>query len=191
MRFLCFEVPGKAVAFGTKVTRFGKGGKFAGTRKVAKAEAWEAEVRAYAANAIAREIAEDFEDGGTTPKLFSAPVAVEISIFETLSSSRKTARKWKTTRVDVDKVARLVLDAMTGVVYRDDAEVAVLLVSKILNRKGEPSRTVVSVREVGPLEGYDKPGADVAPASCLVYPPPYGLFDGEAPSLPRPGRARG
>jgi crossover junction endodeoxyribonuclease RusA len=51
----------------------------------------------------------------------------------------------KTTKPDVDKLLRGLLDAMTGIVFRDDAQIIVASISK---QFGEPERTEV---EIGPL----------------------------------------
>lgn len=47
------------------------------------------------------------------------------------------------TRPDVDKLARAVCDALTGIAFRDDAQVAVLHTAK---RYGEPPAVYVRVR---------------------------------------------
>jgi Holliday junction resolvase RusA-like endonuclease len=43
---------------------------------------------------------------------------------------RPNAPDWKTTKPDIDKVARAALDALTGVVFGDDAQVVALQVAK-------------------------------------------------------------
>lgn len=155
-----FSVPGRAVSFGTKTTRFGPGRQFAGTRKTEKAESWEAKVSYFARLAMGR------------GALLEGTVGVEIAIFDT-AGALKTKRKWKRTSPDVDKVERLVLDAMTGVVYGDDAAVAVALISKIVVRKGDPVRVEVRVTELPLLEDLDGKGIEIEPRiSFAVFPPP-------------------
>jgi Holliday junction resolvase RusA-like endonuclease len=46
---------------------------------------------------------------------------------------------------DVDKLARCALDALTGIVFRDDAQIVTLHVGK---RYGEPERAEILVREL-------------------------------------------
>lgn len=46
-------------------------------------------------------------------------------------------------RPDVDKLARAVLDALTGLVWADDAQVVRLLAVKAYSTKGEPTTTIV------------------------------------------------
>lgn len=58
---------------------------------------------------------------------------------------RASAPAQMTTMPDVDKLARCALDALTGVVVRDDAQVVALHVAK---RYGEPERAEILVREL-------------------------------------------
>lgn len=44
---------------------------------------------------------------------------------------RTVSRAWPGVRPDIDKLARAVLDALTGVAYRDDACVVMLMASKV------------------------------------------------------------
>lgn len=55
---------------------------------------------------------------------------------------REDAPEYVTTRPDGDKVARAVADALTGVVYRDDSQVAEWVIGK---RYGDPPRAMVTV----------------------------------------------
>jgi Holliday junction resolvase RusA-like endonuclease len=60
-----------------------------------------------------------------------APAGAAVSIsaaFSFIPPKRK--RHWPTVRPDVDKLARALLDALTGVAYADDAQVVNLWVSK-------------------------------------------------------------
>jgi len=50
---------------------------------------------------------------------------------------RPTAPWYQATRPDADKLARAVLDALTGVAYRDDGQVAVLRVSKVYGPRAQ------------------------------------------------------
>lgn len=153
-----FEVPGDAASFGTKVTVYRKGGTTVrGTRKTDAATAWEAKVELAARDAVLRWELE------TAPvprrfELLEGPVVVRfVSIFamkkgRALKRSKRP-REWKTTKVDGDKVERLVLDALEGVVYAQDAQVVSCEWWKLYGAQGEPSRTIVEVYEAPDVLG--------------------------------------
>jgi Holliday junction resolvase RusA-like endonuclease len=50
-----------------------------------------------------------------------------------------------TTMPDIDKLVRAVLDALTGIVWRDDAQVVVLDIRKVYQREGEELATSIDV----------------------------------------------
>ena len=50
-----------------------------------------------------------------------------------------------TTMPDIDKLARCALDALTGIVFRDDAQIVDLHATK---RYGEPERAELTIREL-------------------------------------------
>lgn len=68
----------------------------------------------------------------------SGPVHVTLDFFFSRPKAhfrangkvKDSAPRYPATRPDIDKLARAVLDALTGVAYRDDAQVASLLVRK-------------------------------------------------------------
>jgi Holliday junction resolvase RusA-like endonuclease len=61
----------------------------------------------------------------------SLPIAVELCfVFEKPKSAKKSIIA-KTTKPDVDKLARNVLDALTGVVFEDDSQVTELKAVKV------------------------------------------------------------
>jgi Holliday junction resolvase RusA-like endonuclease len=78
---------------------------------------------------------------GWTPLEQAIEVDVTFTLPRPKSASKK--RRYPTTRPDVDKLARAVLDAMTGVVMRDDSLVTTLMVRK---RYGALPLTTVRVR---------------------------------------------
>lgn len=144
-----FEVPGDAKSFGTKTTAFMRDGALVrGTRKTEKAERWEERV---AFGARAAMLLTETPDPHV--RLLEGPVIVRfLCIFamkkgRVLKKSRRP-REWKTTKVDIDKVARLVLDALEGVVYLQDAQVVGLESWKIYGAQGELARTIVEVEEI-------------------------------------------
>ena len=55
---------------------------------------------------------------------------------------RPSAPHWPTVRPDAGKLERAVLDALTGTLYRDDAQVVDLHVTK---RYGEPARVEITI----------------------------------------------
>lgn len=136
---ITFSVPGDAISFQTKTTRFKRGKQMvAGTRKTSAAADWEAEVRSCAAEAMCGR------------PMIEGPVMVLVECRFALPASRylKTRirpAEWKTTKPDTDKVLRLVLDAMEKVVYPHDAQVAWKAIWKVTAAQGEPASTQVTV----------------------------------------------
>lgn len=57
--------------------------------------------------------------------------AVMVSLGFRLQAPRRTVRELPTTRPDIDKLSRACLDAMTGIVYLDDAQVVHLEATKL------------------------------------------------------------
>lgn len=62
--------------------------------------------------------------------LLQGPVAVKLSFRMLKPKSARKSDCWVAKRPDIDKLARAVLDGMTGIVFRDDGQVAQLIVSK-------------------------------------------------------------
>ena len=59
----------------------------------------------------------------------------------------------KTTRPDVDKLIRAVLDALTGIVYADDSQVTAVSAAKLFDPKPRVEIRIQSVRKLkGDLE---------------------------------------
>ena len=86
----------------------------------------------------------------------TAPVVVTIGFYfarprghygtgRNASTVRAAAPARMTTMPDVDKLARCALDALTGIVFRDDAQIVDLHAVK---RYGEPERAEIMVREL-------------------------------------------
>jgi len=85
------------------------------------------------------------------------PVLVNMAFyFEKPKSARKSAL-WKTSRPDLDKLLRAVLDALTGIVYEDDSQVCFCTVEKAFS---SPTRVEVLVRTI---EGVPKSPARGSP----------------------------
>ena len=70
--------------------------------------------------------------------------ALDVAIDFTLARPRTVDRLDAWTRPDLDKLTRAVLDAMEGIVYKQDAQVVSLRVSK---EYGEPGARVIVTRK--------------------------------------------
>lgn len=75
---------------------------------------------------------------------FDGAVEVVAEFFFTRPKSRKNAL-YKTTAPDIDKALRAILDGMTGVVFRNDAQVVQATCRKAF---GSPARAEIQVREL-------------------------------------------
>jgi Holliday junction resolvase RusA-like endonuclease len=129
------RVPGEAVSATVKVVRLGR---YSGIRKGSAAEAWEGRIATAAQ-----------ETRGSLP-LIEGPVIVSVLILAALPKTKAKKRapqpeSWKTTKPDVDKIARCVLDALTGIVYVDDAQVCALDIRKRVAAQGLPAETIIRV----------------------------------------------
>lgn len=105
--------------------------------------------------------------------LLEGPLVLELVFYRPRPSAhygkrglRPSAPEFPTTRPDVLKLARAVEDALTGVVWRDDAAI---VDERLAKRYGEPAR--VEVRVGRALEGEGQMGvADSAPLALAVEP---------------------
>lgn len=91
------------------------------------------------------------EMGAQVP--LQGPLQVVVQAVFTCPSSehRKTRprlRRWHSKRPDVENVAKAVLDAGSGVVWRDDAQVARLVVVKHIGAQDEAPGVIVSVESL-------------------------------------------
>lgn len=134
--FLTFDIPGKPIGKGRP--RFTKQGR---TYTPAKTRAQEKEVARRASDAMV--------DAGQDP--IEAACCVHLVARWPIPKSWPKAKREAAIRQeiqpgkpDLDNVAKLVLDAMNGVVYDDDARVVVLSVTKCYS--GDPGVTVVVTR---------------------------------------------
>jgi Holliday junction resolvase RusA-like endonuclease len=79
--------------------------------------------------------------------LFEGPVRVRIVFNRSRpKSSKRKKSMYACTRPDIDKLARAVLDAMTGIVFTDDAQVAALIAEK---RYADKASVEITVEEIG------------------------------------------
>ena len=96
-----------------------------------------------------RAIREAFENAnGRPPEPFSGPIAVCIMTYRQLPNSapKSVISEQDTHKPDIDNVAKIVLDALNGVAWKNDAQVVSLTVSK-LNRTRSPEMMSVSITE--------------------------------------------
>lgn len=76
------------------------------------------------------------------------PVAIEITVSRELPQSRprRVTSEPDVHKPDVDNVAKLVLDALNGIAYEDDAQVGRLVVQKLPRRRLIEDHVTVTVR---------------------------------------------
>lgn len=94
-------------------------------------------------------IRDAFENAhGRPPGPFSGPIAVCIMTYRQLpkSTPKSVISEPDTHKPDIDNVAKIVLDALNGVAWLDDAQVTSLEVVK-LDRTRDPERLSVSITE--------------------------------------------
>lgn len=87
----------------------------------------------------------EWGDRPAAPK--GTPVAVTIVTTRPLPASRPKRVAWEadTTKPDADNIAKLVLDALNGIAYEDDAQVNGLCVFKQDRQRGQRPCTRVHV----------------------------------------------
>ena len=81
---------------------------------------------------------------GCSPAGSSRPVSVKIAFYFDKPKSTKKSVQYKTTKPDLDKLARSVLDALTGIAFEDDSQVTDLRISKHF---GSPARAEIEIAE--------------------------------------------
>lgn len=109
-----------------------------------KAKSWKSQVAQVAGETMAGR------------ELLQGPIEVSFQFFRPRPkghagknglSAEGRRMPWPAVKPDVLKLARGVEDALTGVVWRDDAQIVRELLAK---EYGEPERVVISVRELAP-----------------------------------------
>lgn len=85
-----------------------------------------------------------------TDSVFVGPVRVvaHFVLPRPKSLPKRDVRPWADKKPDIDKILRACLDALTGVVYSDDAQVVSVMVTKIVAAVGEQPGVRVSIEEV-------------------------------------------
>lgn len=154
---IAFTVYGTAEPAGSK-RAFVIGGKARVTDANRKSAPWKQEVASAGAKAM------EWHRG-----LYEGPLSVTFSIFVPRPQGhfgRKgnllpSARLYPAVKPDVLKLARGLEDALSGIVWRDDAQI---VVEHLYKQYGEPARAEVEVREIA--------GAPGTPAAVAIPPPP-------------------
>lgn len=121
-----FTVPGEPVAQGRP--RFSTRGSFVKAYDPAKSKDYKAYVKLVAMAAM----------NERSLKPLDGAIAVSIKAFVSVPKSkskkfRQNALKWlerPTKKPDCDNIAKILLDAMTGIVYEDDKQIIRLVVEK-------------------------------------------------------------
>ena len=93
-----------------------------------------------------------------TSKLLDGPLAAMLEMQFPVPSSWSKAKRaralagveWHTSKPDADNVAKAILDACNGVVFRDDSQIVILIATKAFSE--EPGVRVV-IRECSLLAG--------------------------------------
>ena len=83
-----------------------------------KTEPWRQDV---AAQAIAAKV----------PHIALGPVRLHVTFFLPRPKSRAKKHKWPDVRPDLDKLLRAILDSLTGIAFRDDAQVCEVYAEKV------------------------------------------------------------
>ena len=137
---LCFDVLGKPQHQGSMRGFTPKGWKRPVlTSDNANLKPWRQEVAANAHTAMIESSIEGCIEG---------PVRVEAGFYFTRPKRGKKRDIHKITRPDLDKLARALLDAMTGTVFADDSQVSQLWVSKFFDGSARTWVRVTTLEEV-------------------------------------------
>jgi Holliday junction resolvase RusA-like endonuclease len=90
---------------------------------------------------------------------FQGPVRIGLLISFPLPKSKRATRNrpaayWHTSKPDASNILKAIEDAMNGIVYRDDSQIAEIAITKIYDQAGRASVLVtVSEIEGGTHEG--------------------------------------
>lgn len=81
---------------------------------------------------------------------FARPLAVTVTaVFGRPKAERRQGRQWRPSRPDADNLAKAVLDAGISVLWRDDDQVVLLEVRKVVATGGEEPHVEVLIEDVG------------------------------------------
>lgn len=76
------------------------------------------------------------------------PLHVEVWFCYVLGRSLKTRARWKDTLPDSDNLQKALFDAGNGVLWMDDGQIARVVASKVVDRKGSVPRVLIAVRSL-------------------------------------------
>lgn|SRR5678815_4363884 len=134
MSKLTFTVFGTPAPQGSMKAFIPKGARFpVVTADNAKTKPWRQQVAGTALAEIART--------GWTPRQ-EGPVLIEANFFFERPKSAKKSVVYKTTRPDLDKCARAILDSLKGIAFMDDSQVNHLFAWKGF---GSPARVEIEI----------------------------------------------
>jgi Holliday junction resolvase RusA-like endonuclease len=96
------------------------------------------------------------EEAQADPEFFEGPLEVRIGFimprpkahYRTNGEIKPSAPKWHTKMPDIDKCVRAVLDALTGALFKDDAQIACLFTSQIYESKTERPGAQIIVKKL-------------------------------------------
>jgi crossover junction endodeoxyribonuclease RusA len=81
---------------------------------------------------------------GASPAVSDMPMSITVAFFFDRPKSTKKSVRHKVTKPDIDKLARSILDALTGIAFADDSQVTELHVSKGF---GSPARAEIAISD--------------------------------------------
>lgn len=95
----------------------------------------------------ARQVIRAGDVTGEPPPDFNGPIAVDVIFtFNRPRSVSKKERPYPSVKPDIDKLGRAVLDALTGILFKDDAQVVGLHLAKRYNAEPGPDFAMITVR---------------------------------------------
>jgi len=131
---LTFSIPGRIGGKGRP--KFARRGNFVTAYTPEKTRTMESMVKGFAAKAM------------RDRPMFEGPVSFTMSVFlhcpASWSKKRKAQAKWVTGTPDCDNIAKLASDSFNGIVWNDDAQVAVLQFSRRY-RNDAPEEVLITV----------------------------------------------
>lgn len=126
MTALAFYVPGRPRPQGSKSPGLTKDGRpFMRESGAAQLRPWRKAIRQAAVDALT------LRDGQSKGPAFDGPVGLVLTFGMRWPASHHGKPTWPTARPDLDKLARAVLDAITGPVVADDSQVVSLTARKV------------------------------------------------------------
>ena len=150
-RQISFFVPGRPQQKGsTKSFRHAKTGKIVTMSANKNLKLWEATVRLAAREANGKREALTGAVAVYVTFTFERP-RCDYGTGKNAGTLKNSAPQEHTKTPDIDKLVRGILDGLTGVLFRDDRQVAVLMANK---QWGWPAGAGVTVKEITPLDGW-------------------------------------